>query len=332
MVQTNSHGIWIWLGKALLASVIAFIALTLFCMWYQNIPLYLLPSDGVTDETYTHNTRYCRAVEGFGYGTTNNEGYMNLYDYDGEPVDVLVMGSSHMEAIQVPLAYSTASQLDAMTDAAVYNIGITGHDFYTCAANMEAAVKKYLPTKCIVLEIWGIPDDNDNITAVLDHHFPEKPFHGGSLRRLLRSNQFLYLAYGQIKEMFENSIVTEDANEPMHDTDPALLSALLSRMAGTAASSGARLVIAHHPGTTLSKDGSITFSTTEAEEDVFAALCEENDILFLNMRERFQREYDENHILPYGFSNTSVGKGHLNRYGHRMMAEELYALMQEEGL
>lgn len=330
-MQAVRRKTWIWLGKVLLAGVIAFIALTLFCMWYQNVPLYLRPSDMVTDQKYTPNTRYFCAVEGFGYGKTNNEGYTNLYDYDGDPVDVLVMGSSHMDALQVPMALSTASRLDAMVDGTVYNIGFTGHNFYTCAANLNAAGDKYLPTSYIILETERLPDDNDSITAVLDGQWPERPFHEGFLRRLLRRNQFLYLVYGQIKKTLQNGAVTEDTDVTAYDVDPAPLAALLAQMADAAASSGAKLIIAYHPVTKLGGDGSIVFSTTPAEEEAFAVLCEENGVYFLNMRDRFQAEYDENHILPHGFANTAVGAGHLNRYGHEMMAEEMYELMQEVG-
>ena len=37
----------------------------------------------------------------------------------------------------------------------------------------------------------------------------------------------------------------------------------------------------------------------------------------------------ENHILPHGFSNTSVGSGHLNKEGHAMVAEAIYHRIKE---
>ena len=33
--------------------------------------------------------------------------------------------------------------------------------------------------------------------------------------------------------------------------------------------------------------------------------------------------YKTRHILPYGFLNTKVGYGHLNRYGHEVIAKRL---------
>ncbi|MBR0279256.1 MAG: hypothetical protein IJQ75_04680, partial [Synergistaceae bacterium] len=57
----------------------------------------------------------------------------------------------------------------------------------------------------------------------------------------------------------------------------------------------------------------------------------ENGIYFLNMAGRFLEEYEKDYTLPYGFANTSVGKGHMNVHGHRMFADEIYKLIQRIG-
>ena len=62
--------------------------------------------------------------------------------------------------------------------------------------------------------------------------------------------------------------------------------------------------------------------------DTLAEVCRKNGICFVDVASRFQKEYAEKHLLPYGFANTSVGNGHMNKYGHMMFAEEIYALIQ----
>ena len=62
----------------------------------------------------------------------------------------------------------------------------------------------------------------------------------------------------------------------------------------------------------------------------FATYCEQSGVYFVDMSKTFFVEYIENHILPYGFSNTSVGTGHLNKHGHRMIAEKLYEIIGSE--
>ena len=237
------------------------------------------------------------------------------------------------------MGMSAAAKLDAlMPDARVYNIGISGHNLLVCAQNLSTAVQKYAPSKYIIIETMTLQFSNSDLRKALSCELSEIPSYTGGIIGLLQQNQLFrriyhqlrgFIGWGNDEDIDEADAATASKDDP---SDPALLSALLSQMADTTASSGAKLIIAYHPSITLDKDGSITFSTTQAESDAFAGMCAENGVYFLDMRDRFQREYDEDHVLPYGFSNTSVGSGHLNRHGHEMMAEELYALMQEVGL
>ena len=90
-----------------------------------------------------------------------------------------------------------------------------------------------------------------------------------------------------------------------------------------------KVIIVYHPNISLSADGNLEFINSEKKEiEKFSELCQENEIYFLDMSERFKYEYYSNHILPYGFSNTTIGKGHLNKYGHEMIAEELYKVIK----
>lgn len=329
MVQTDRHGTWIWLGKVFLASVIAFTALSLFCIVYYRMPSHHPCGNGSTDYVWGPYFNYSLAYEGFGRGKTNNEGRTSEIDYTtGMPIDVLVMGSSHMEGLQVPLRDVTANRLNRMcSDATVYNIGMQKHDFLTCAGNIQAAVEHYQPEQFVILETHTLLFPESDIRNVLEGSQENMQSYSGILG-LLQHDPYLRLVYRQLTGFAEKA---SNGSAPGHASDHTLLDSLLSQMSDTVASSGAKLIIVYHPATILQEDGSIEFDTAQDEEDAFAALCEKNGIYFLSMRDRFQQEYDEDHILPYGFANTSVGSGHLNRYGHEMMAEELYTLMQEVG-
>lgn len=46
------------------------------------------------------------------------------------------------------------------------------------------------------------------------------------------------------------------------------------------------------------------------------------------MYDTYAREYKEKLVLPYGFSNTKPGYGHLNEAGHQMVADVLYPLLK----
>ena len=88
------------------------------------------------------------------------------------------------------------------------------------------------------------------------------------------------------------------------------------------------VIILYHPPVTIEPDGTLTLGDDREQAEAFREICETNGIQFLDMGARFLREYEENHLLPYGFANSAVGKGHLNRYGHAMIADELYKLME----
>ena len=92
---------------------------------------------------------------------------------------------------------------------------------------------------------------------------------------------------------------------------------------------GLPIIIFYHPGIAIHQDGSISTNGDSTIIHLFQEVCEENGIYFLDMSDRFQQEYEESYTLPYGFANTSVGSGHLNKYGHAMIADELYKLISE---
>ncbi|MBR1657073.1 MAG: hypothetical protein IJ697_01225 [Synergistaceae bacterium] len=126
-------------------------------------------------------------------------------------------------------------------------------------------------------------------------------------------------------------IQTKSQQAKIKDTlfnDSEIMLSLIRQAEGTASSCGAKLIIAYHPRVSLKKDGTLNINDDSEIVKQFSDLCAENGIYFLNMAGRFLEEYKNNYILPYGFANTSVGKGHMNREGHRMFADEIYALIK----
>ena len=87
---------------------------------------------------------------------------------------------------------------------------------------------------------------------------------------------------------------------------------------------GVTAMIYYYPSLSLEEDGSLATSTDDEMTANFAGLCEENGIALVDMTEAFEREYEENHHIVSGFSNTAECYGHLNRYGHKLIAEAIY--------
>ena len=145
---------------------------------------------------------------------------------------------------------------------------------------------------------------------------------------------FFRLLYRQFPNFIEDHILSRKSksnsshNEGNSDDELIILKLLFSKIKNCISHYDVKLIIAYHPSVSLNKDGTLKINGEPETVRQFSDLCEQNGIYFLDMSNRFLDEYEKKHTLPYGFMNTSVGKGHMNRYGHRMFAEEIYKLIQ----
>ena len=334
-----------WFLRVCISGLIAFCLLTLFCVLYYNVPVHYSTIDGATDYSWECNQFYSRATEGFAFGKTNNEGYLNTFDYsENTDIDILVMGSSHMEAYQVAMDESTAAILGSLfPDRTVYNIGISGHTLLDCADNLNAAVAKYKPSQYVLIETTNLSLNDQQLLSAINETVRDIPSRSGGLLGLLQKNQFLRLLYSQLKEFMKNSDQPKTSGSSEHDPaeineapqkasygNEALYTELLAKLQNTVSGSGAQLIIVYHPHLRINEDGSASALSDRDTAAFFADICRKTQVLFLDMSDIFLSRYEEDHVLPYGFSNTSVGSGHLNRNGHAMIADAVYDLIKEE--
>jgi hypothetical protein len=82
-------------------------------------------------------------------------------------------------------------------------------------------------------------------------------------------------------------------------------------------------IIFFHSQFHLKKNGMIEPSWNAVDLAAFRAICERKGVAFVDATERFREEYEKNNVWPYGFSNAGIISGHLNRDGHRMIADVL---------
>ena len=328
-----SKRIFLWISKAFLGGVIAFAILTGVCMLYYNLPVHYDTVDGATDYSWEKNKFYSRGTEGFAWGKTNNEGYLNPIDYtESTQIDILVMGSSHMEAYNVQQNQSTAGLLGSlMPDKTVYNIGTSGHNFLICADNLADAINKYEPQEYVIIETSNLRYSDIQLQAAIDENVEDLTSNTGGILELLQKNPFLRLIYSQLKKFSDNSA---DDVAPPTSTETTIGSeesycSLFAKLSDTASDKGAQLIIVYHPSLILNEDGTASANVDQELSEFFATCCEKNGIIFLDMSNQFLESYENESILPHGFTNTSIGTGHLNKNGHALIAESLYEIMKE---
>ena len=58
--------------------------------------------------------------------------------------------------------------------------------------------------------------------------------------------------------------------------------------------------------------------------NTFISYANDYGISFVDMTDRFEDMYEKEHHVAHGFCTGKLATGHLNKYGHSAMADELY--------
>ena len=326
--------------KIIGAAAVAFILLNAFCFLYSNVPPHAESTTGATDFVRPPHRFYSRWREGGSFGFTNNEGLYNLDDHEkGDRTDVLVMGSSHLEGTYTPIEYSVIGRLsEKLPDKKVYNIGMASHAFTVCANNLKAAIDTYKPTEYVALIMFPMFPTDDELRSAAAGNTPERvSFTEGALNvvenlpyaRLLFDN-WKDQVVSFLRQVLGGSKGVQKQPPALTDTERLeMMDIILEDMSRTAADGGVKLLLFYTPEITFDDEDNIVFDVSEDVVRDMAALCGKHGILFLDLSERFLSDYADKHVLPYGFWNTSVGIGHLNKDGCEMVADELAKMIAE---
>jgi hypothetical protein len=334
-------------ARFVIAGIVAFIFLNIFCLVYYNVPGHIAGKTGATDYVYPQYARYSQMVEGFGYGRLNNEGYNNTDDYNSQEIDVLLMGSSHIEGMNVGQNKIAASILNTILKSKyTYNIGFSTHDFLRNLGNLKNAVDYYKPKEYVVLEIQNIVFNIQNLEDVINSNLERLPSFDHGLLSYLQRVPYLRLGYRQMKFFTGSHVVdmlrmfrgsgskTEEQSDSINwDRIGILLDALMARTRRICIDNEIDFIVVYHPPLTVGKDGCAAMDPPNEYLIKTRNACNSNGIYFMDMTNAFIAEYNTKHLLPHGFSNTAIGTGHLNKTGHRLIANELSEFINkiEEG-
>lgn len=325
-----------WLIKAVVACVIAFAIVTGCSAFYYNIPVHFKNTTGATDYKW-ESRRYSRCLEGFSFGKINNDGFNNLDDLGDKRIDILFMGSSHGEAFNVLPENSCAAQMNKMLDGEkyVYNIATAGHTLSHLCRNLNNALDTYKPAEYVILECPNVVLKEKNLAEAVDGTLPVIKSETGFLISILQKNPYLRLLYSQFTNVKasktddqENvsapATVLKD-NGNYYDT----LKRFIDKIKTDSNNHNVTPIIVYHPQLGINEDGSVQLLHSDNEIKKFADICQQSGVFFVDMSEDFVNGYEKNHKLPYGFNNTVAGEGHLNAYGHNLIAKKLLEVIKD---
>ena len=314
-----------FLIKVAIAGIFSVVSLSVLCLFYNYNGLRIKSESGATDYHWQPNIYISNMKEGFACIKTDANGYNNLSV--PENINILLMGSSHMEALQVAQNENTSSLLNEMIPKMnTYNIGISGHTIYRCVDNMESAIGKFASSDYIIIETNSIKlDINEMDRVISENAIKESASSDSNIVRLFQKIPVFKPLYNQIVTWVsqdETQINKIDEIEKSEDYY-SVLNSFLSIVEKTAQRYGVQTIIFYDPPQEFSEDGSLDYFHTRGDIALFREACAANNIIFVDMTPDFEAMYEEEHILAHGFANTAVGTGHLNKYGHRVIAERL---------
>lgn len=320
----------------IVSSILALLILSTFIYFYhhQNGKENL---NGFTDIVWYPNQYSSIMSEGFAWQKFDKNGFNNAYKQKKDKVDILIMGSSHIEAVYLENNKNLCYLLnELLPQYYIYNIGIAGHYLPTIIKNLSKAYNHFKPNKYILIELTKVDFNITELKAVLERNYKkitlqDKGFifyiktYTPALKSLLKEilEQIkLWMSYSFSSLFYKNNINKQnELNNNKNDYKNTLNKFLL--FAKESVPNNIPIFIFYHPEYTLQTNGSIKNKTDKWYLETFEEVCKKNNIFFIDTDKDFQELYKTKHILSYGFINTAVCSGHLNKYGHEVIAKRL---------
>ena len=318
--------------KLAVSGILALIVLSLFAMVYYNPPLAEPQPDKYTNSKFVSGAYWTDMTEGIGYGKTNDLGYNDADNFDPAAPVIAVIGSSHTEALQVPQSKNYTEQLQQLLRAQeepeinCLNLGKSGHFLNISASNFGYFAEAFqnVDLKCAVIEIANLNYTPAELDKMLAGEYHSDLQARGTLYTLAQRIPYLRLLYKQFQDSRQGGGTAVAEPVPFDEQGyDAGVDQVMKKLSGIAAEKDFPLVILYHDSVAV-QNGAAYRKDDPRHVAIFKDRCEQNGILFVDVTDRFVEHFNETRELPYGFSNTTIGSGHLNELGHRIIAEELY--------
>jgi len=319
--------------KLAISGILALAILCGFALVYYNPPVAVPNEDKFTNSKFTSGSYWTDMSEGVGYGKTNHLGFNEVDTVDPAKPLVAVIGSSHTEALQVPQTDTYTAQLQQLQGNQVncVNFGISGHFLNISVSNFRYFAESYADAQvtCAIIETANLSYTPAELEKMLNEEYHSDLQPRGGLYALAQKLPYLRLLYKQYQDTRQKGGSAAPSEPAPFDYEgyEAGLQKVMEKLSAIAAEQGFPLVILYHDA--IGVEGNRAYRQDDAQQvEIFKNCCEANGIRFVDVTDRFISHYESTYELPYGFSNTTPGTGHLNTLGHRLIAEELAPVLE----
>lgn len=323
------------LKKIIISAILANLLLSVVCLAYGYNMLQVPSVVGASGCSEVPQGLISNMDEGFGWNVMDENGYNNDEVYDN--VDILIMGGSHIEALQMNRSDNLTYKLgQLLPEYHVYNVGIALHTIELCANYLDNACS-YFDPQYVVIDLNSLELDSNVMDSVLKGTFEGPDFytdHKTWIKMIYNyipmSKRLRHIRRTWIVRNNDGNIAEEKMSSLYADAlYMEKLRSFLRYLGNIAKEHSTQLILLYHPiNYNVDENGNLTFDDETDEWETFQSLCEESNIIAVSTKDEYIRMFHEQHVVPNGFSNTKLGAGHINEYGHTAMANVLYETIE----
>ena len=321
-------------GMVVAAWIVSAVIISLLLLLYSVTPIHVENIKGNTDYVWKPNSIWIKATEGIAFGQYDAQGFNNKNVVENP--DVLVLGSSHMEATNVLQTENAAYILGELLKEkySIYNMGISGHHFYKVCQYLPKNMSLFSKApKYVVIETSAVSVSEKNIDDIKNKKVKHTKSYDTGIIGALQKVPYFRLVYlqsskGLLKIFVPDRKKKKSVQNKDDEIDQKPYHQLFEYLKNIEKEYGTQIIIAYHPTGKIQKDGSIEFKPSERKK-LFNQISKEYEITFVDLTDDFEKMFYEEHHVAHGFVTGKIGSGHLNRYGHECMAKAVYKTIKE---
>lgn len=318
--------------KIIVALCLALTALSVFAYFYDYHTLGNHSITHAAGAVYDPNSFASDLSEGYGWNRMDGFGFNNAKVI--EHPTVVVMGGSHIQALQIPQRENVVGRLnERFGNDFAYNVGESGHYIDSLVYYLDGACSYFSP-KYAVLDLNDLYPDEQDMKEILDGTRGETPLlsdKGAIIRDVRKYIPATGVLLIQLQNWLGKSSAGKAGGDSLYTPEYySLRKKFFAYAAETAEKHGTQIILLYHPASYhVEKDGALVFTDSDQDYLKFSAMCDELGITVCSTKQETIDMYKHEHVLPNGFANTSLGSGHFNKYGHEAMADVLAGTITE---
>lgn len=319
-----------------LAFILAVLVINMLCFLYFRAPGWVQRSGNATDAIWEPQKYIIKGDEGFGINYVDSNGYVNPEKQISGDELILCMGASFLQGKEVMQSDKYTSLLDKLLyneadELHVYNLSKDAYFYPEIVSGVYAAIQEFPQTSILIIDLHKTDfsfGEMNNALQIRQFSYDEVGVNKYDSISSITKLKNVIKDYFPIINCFKSQMaqVTKSTSEEKTEVDylsEEYRNIMFETVKVLRNSFSDRIIVLFHPSVSLDETGEMILQYSESFE-YFTAACEEYGIEIVDVGNSFLQKYHEEYIVPYGFLNTRMGEGHINKAGHEIIANELY--------